>query len=129
MDERRTIYYSDKEEIVELFVGKSVIKVSDDTLLLSDGTSLQIIPNEGGCSCGGGDYELTALNGCENIITNVETIEEDRTTDNLALSGWGTTYAIFVLAGDQRINLLRVEGDDGSGYYGTGYWINVKKAQ
>ena len=35
------------------------------------------------------------------------------------------TYRIFVLAEDTRIKLLEVSGDDGNGYYGTGYWIEV----
>lgn len=116
---RRTIYYSDKEEIVELFVGKSVQKITDDTLLLSDGTVLEIVPNDGGCSCGGGDYDIAVLNGAENIITNVEIVENE-------VEGWKTSYDIFVLTGDQRINLLSVQGHDGSGYYGTGYWIQVR---
>ena len=122
MSKKRTIYYSDKKEIVELFVGKAVHKVDADTLLLSDGMVLEIIPNTGGCSCGGGDYDIAVLNGVENIITNVEIVENEVASD------WKTSYDIFVLAGDQRINLLSVQGDDGSGYYGTGYWITVRHA-
>src|SRR5258705_6131709 len=94
---QRTIYYSDKEEIVELFVGKSVQKVADDTLLLSDGNLLEIVPNSGGCSCGGGDYDIEVLNGVENIITNVEVVESG--TDGWDNPyNWRTSYDIFVLA-------------------------------
>jgi hypothetical protein len=120
---KTSIYCSEKEEIVNLFVGKSVTKITNDMLLLSDGTVLQIIPNRGGCSCGGGDYYISDLNGVENIITNVEVIDIDR--DVYSYTEYDSAYEIFVLAGDRRINLLRVEGDDGSGYYGTGYWIRV----
>lgn len=131
----RTIYHSDKEQIVDLFVGKSVIKVADDSLVLSDGTMLQIIPNDGGCSCGAGDYELTELNDCENIITNVELVEEDGPCNAAWCSGEErcycenpTTYAIFVYAGHTKINLATIQGNDGNGYYGTGFWIKVTNA-
>lgn len=119
----RSIYHDDKQAIVELFVGKSVKKVADDQLELSDGTVLQIIPNEGGCSCGAGDYDLISLNGCENIITNAElVVTEDSRSDE-----WedGKKYEIFVYSGYTRINLATIQGDDGNGYYGTGFWVKV----
>lgn len=120
----RTIYHSDKEEIVDLFVGKSVKKISDDQLQLSDGTVLQIVPNEGGCSCGAGDYDIDYINECENIITNVELVVTDSGYED-----WEgeTSYDLFVYSGHQKINLLSVKGDDGNGYYGTGFWIKVMK--
>lgn len=129
----RTIYHSDKEQIVDLFVGKSVKKITDDQLVLSDGTVLQIVPNEGGCSCGAGDYELTELNEVENIITNVELVESSAPCNSTYCSDvegscyceTDQSYEIFVLAGDRRINLLRIDGNDGNGYYGTGFWIKV----
>jgi hypothetical protein len=118
----RTIYHSDKKEIVELFVGKSVKKISDDQLELSDGTVLQIVPNVGGCICGAGDYDIDYINECENIITNVELVVSESDY------GWDsqTVYDIFVYSGHQKINLVSIKGDDGNGYYGTGFWINVK---
>lgn len=36
------------------------------------------------------------------------------------------TYRIFVLAQDQRFELAAFDGDDGNGYYGTGFWFTVK---
>ena len=37
------------------------------------------------------------------------------------------SYSIFVLAEDNRIKVLQVDGDDGNGYYGTGYRILVRQ--
>lgn len=118
----RSIYHDDKAAIVELFVGKSVKKIADDQLALSDGTVLQIIPNEGGCSCGAGDYDIDYINECENIITNVELVVTEEGDD-----GWSDekAYDIFVYSGHQKINLVSIKGDDGNGYYGTGFWIRV----
>lgn len=90
---------------------------------LDDGTMLLLGGNDGGCSCGAGDYELVRLNDMPiNGITNVEVEVED--TDEYD----GHTYRIFVLAQDQRFALAEFEGDDGNGYYGTGFWFTVTTA-
>lgn len=110
----------DKDAIRDLLLFHSVAVVSDDKLVLDDGTELTIEPNDGGCSCGAGDYAITALNGCDNVITSVTVEEETDARDD-------TVYSVFVYAENQQINLLSVSGNDGSGYYGTGYRIRVTK--
>lgn len=121
---------NDAGGIRDLFLGHSVEKVTDDHLRLDDGTLLRVVPNSGGCSCGAGDYELADLNGCPNVITKVEVVTED--TGPVDEDGWAGedphTYRVFVYAENQRVNLLTVEGDDGNGYYGTGYSILVRRA-
>lgn len=112
---------SDEQGITDLLMGHSVTVAGDALLRLDDGTELEIIPNQGGCACSAGDYDLTALNGIENIITRVELVDED--TDQYT----ERSYKIFVYAGDERVNLISVDGDDGNGYYGTGYEIRVKR--
>lgn len=116
-----TLYETDAAEIAALLIGHSVVKVSDDTLILDDGRRLTFVGHEGGCSCGSGDYELTELNGVDNIITEV-TLAELAESDDLEGRGH---YKIFVFADNQRINLATFEGYDGNGYYGTGYSIQV----
>jgi hypothetical protein len=113
---------SDEKQITDLLMGHSVAVAGEGILRLDNGTELEIIPNEGGCVCGAGDYELAALNGIENVITRVDFETEDIDTDMGDLS-----YRIFVYAGDQRVNLLSVDGSDGNGYYGTGYEIRIKE--
>lgn len=118
-----------EDAIRELFMGRKVVSVrlhndgwrNTGTLTLDDGRKVEVIPNEGGCSCSAGDYDLTSLERVDNIITRVdfETPPEDK---------WGEragAYRIFVLAGHERINMLTVEGDDGNGYYGTGYELRI----
>jgi hypothetical protein len=114
-----------KAEISALLLGHRVTKVTDDTLQLDDGRLLTFVGNDGGCACGGGDYNLTELNGVDNIITHVEYADEPGCGDwdSRTYSGY---YKIFVFAGHQRINLATFTGDDGSGYYGTGYAIHVR---
>lgn len=119
-----TMHYTEEDQIRTLLVGRSVAKVADNELRLDDGRLLTVVPNEGGCSCAAGDYELTELNDCPNMIMAVEFDQEDTDHD-----GEGPqTYRVFVLAENQRIKLLEVSGDDGNGYYGTGWWLEIKPA-
>lgn len=120
----RTYSYdeTDRKEIGQLLLGRRVVKVTDDTLILDDGRFLKFVGNDGGCSCGAGDYTLTELNDCNNIITDVEF---DYSPDSDYGNGGEGHYKIFVFADNQRINLATFEGSDGNGYYGTGYSITV----
>lgn len=65
---------------------------------------------------------MIELNECDNVITNVEFVCDDDAVDEYD----GTSYKIFVYAENQKLKLLQVDGDDGNGYYGTGYSIIVK---
>lgn len=118
---------TDQQAITDLLIGHSVAVVGEDRLRLDNGTVLEIQPNQGGCACSSGDYDLTALNGIENIITRVEFEQVDLDFDKDTYND--QSYRIFVYAGDERINLISVDGSDGNGYYGTGYEIYVRSAE
>ena len=94
-----------------------VREVDDQTaeLTLDNGIVLVAEGNEGCGGCGNGWFYLTALNTCDNAITNVEIVEEV----------CEEVYSIYVYAADNRINLLTYEGAD-NGYYGVGYTLHVK---
>lgn len=112
-----------QDEIRELLMGRRVTKISDDTVILDNGTKLRIEGNDGCGGCISGWYNLTELNECpDNAIMNVE-FETDHNDDDVYDEHW--TFKVFVLAADRRIKLWEVDGDDGNGYYGTGYWIRV----
>lgn len=115
----------DHESIAALLLGHKVTVVTPDHLLLDDGTVLRLIGNDGGCSCNAGCYDLSLLNGTNNIITNVD-FDDSPTGDEHGI-GEGT-YRIFVFADNKTINLATFVGTDGNGYYGTGYHILVRYA-
>lgn len=114
----------------ELLVGHRIVKAEmnlpgdygrndNGKLTLDDGTEIAVIPNIG-CLCGSGDYYITRLATTENIITAI------RIVDDPAGDGTdGTGYAIYVITGNDEINVLQIDGDDGNGYYGTGYWLEI----
>jgi hypothetical protein len=113
-----------ENEIKELLLYHKVTKVSEDTLVLDNGTELTIEANVGCGGCSSGWYEITELNDCDNVITNVELICGDANPDDSYSEE--KSYKIFVYAEDKHIKLLQVDGSDGNGYYGTGYTIYVK---
>lgn len=119
-----TIGHYQTEAIRNLFVGKKVVKADGHELTLSDGMILQIIPNEGGCSCGAGDYYLDNINKFDSVITDVEVKVfggESGSWDEDA-----HTYQLFVYSGGISTSVADIKGDDGNGYYGTGFDIYVK---
>lgn len=111
-----------EEYLKDLLIGHSITKVNNRTLELDNGIQLEFIGNDG-CCCGAGEYDITELNECKNIITNVEFEDEAKSDD-----GWSDehSYKLFVYAENNKIKLLQCDGDDGNGYYGTGYHINIK---
>lgn len=114
----------DENEIRELLLFRKVVKVDNgaNTLILDNGTELTFEGNSGCSGCGSGWYSVTELNECHNVITNVEFVCDDVTKSNYD----ETSYKIFVYAEDKHIKLAQIDGDDGNGYYGTGYKIHVK---
>lgn len=114
----------DTDAISRLLVGHAVTKVAEDHLLLDDGTVLKLFGNDGGCACSSGCYDLTELNGVDNVITSVE-IEANPDDDGSA--AYEGTYRIFVFADNQKINLATFVGTDGNGYYGTGFHILIRR--
>lgn len=132
----KTIYQDEDEEIKALLLGRRVVRAEEGDfqrpessyyrasgrLTLDDGTQILVTPNEGGCSCGAGDYSLTSLASVDNVITAVRVSSE---TEDTSYGEGPTKYQIFVFADAAEVNLLTIDGDDGNGYYGTGYALTV----
>lgn len=116
------IYNPRTQDLTALLVGHSVKKVDDDTLVLDNAVRLTIEGNRGCGGCSSGWYYLTELNGCENVITRVE---QDVSSVDGYDYGSETRYTVFVYADRVKSTLAVIEGDDGNGYYGTGFSIIV----
>lgn len=119
-DEAILHHYATRAELNEVFVGHTVTVVNDDTIRLNDGTLLQIVPNEGGWGCGCGSYDITELNGCDNIITGCKIVSQGNDDE-------GFVYRLYVYSGYTKVNLVTVNGHDGTGQYGTGFAIFVRE--
>lgn len=135
----RTLNQDDQQEISDLLMGHKVTKVDGEHLQLDDGTVIKAIGHVGGCSCSSGCYDLSVLNGVDNIITRVEYDyrpagdgeypEFDEGDPAAPEDAWTGYYRVFVFADNEQINLMQFDGTDGNGYYGTGFEILVRDVQ
>ena len=120
---KKTISHYDEDAIKSLLLHRKVVRVDDDTMVLDNDTVLRVLPNEGCGGCNSGWYHLESLNTCNNAIMNVEFDCEDTSDDYEP----DRSYRVFVCADGipAKQTLLCVEGNDGNGYYGTGYELEV----
>lgn len=107
--------YVKEQLLFHKVISAKALNEQNAELVLDNGTVLEVYGNKGCGGCENGWYYLTALNKCDNAITNVEVVENE----------CETVFSIFVYADDTRINLLTYEGED-NGYYGVGYYLQVK---
>lgn len=118
---RRTIDHCEKSRIRELFLGRKIIAVDNAelTLTLDNGAVIRVDPNEGCGGCSSGSYGVDGLNSFDEVvITNVETTCDD--------NGDETVYKIFAIgASGIKREVVSVSGDDGNGYYCTGFCLYV----
>lgn len=131
---------NDEKAIAALLEGRRIVEVETDIsfnvdeaygfatgrLVLDDGTKVYVIPNQGGCACSAGDYELKSLAKVDNVITSVR-LENKPGGD--CEEGYEGTYRIYVVADAVEINAMQIDGSDGNGYYGTGYELVVRRAE
>ena len=104
------------EELADLLkelIGVKITSISEDLIVLEDGTCIEIEINEG-CDCGSGWSELSVAKSAnlDAAIMNIEYVENHKDSDE---------FKIFIyLANNETIEL---DGDDGvgNGYYGSGF--------
>lgn len=111
---------------MEKLIGKDVIEITEDTIILTDGTQLYIEPNEGGCSCGSGDscFDMPPIRLDKPAkIMNIKV--EDTEDDD------GEYYEkIFILFNNAKINeSIDFYPNSGNGYYGQGVWVTIRKGE
>lgn len=135
MSEPITYDETDQSHIETLLVGRRIVQAEKGTfeypgrwssqaegrLVLDDGTVVYLVGNDGGCSCGAGDYDLEKVAAVDNVITSAR-VECSPAGDEVDGDG---TYRIFVVAEAVEINVAEFVGSDGNGYYGTGFALTV----
>jgi len=117
------IDHTEHEIIARLIEGHSVLKYGDDILQLDNNVNLKVLPNDGCGGCPTGEAWLKKIRGTENVITRVEPVLVEDAGEK---SGGDLKWTLFVFAGDERINLVEVEGFEDNGFYGEGFEFEVK---
>jgi len=123
-------YNPDEAEWEAVLLGHRIVSVeqyNDEsaTLTLEDGTKFRVRGNEGCGGCSNGYYYVSHIATVDNVITAVRCDTEPVIPDADHWYEEAYTYRVFVLTGNQEVNVLTVEGDDGNGYYGTGYYLEI----
>ena len=127
--------HNSEKEIEKLFLGRRIVSVetginermkeayeyATGLMTLDDGTQVYVIPHQGGCSCGAGDYALTSLATVDNVITSVKVACETTEYED-------ASYRIYAVADAVEINAVQIDGSDGNGWYGTGFELVVRRA-
>lgn len=115
---------TDQDRLEKLFVGRRIVGAEGDTLTLDNGTTVRCEGNVGGCQCGAGDYDLTKIAAFDNVITSVQV----DTTEVKGDYGYPVTvYRLFTYAAGVGESVAEFTGDDGNGYYGTGFALHVSE--
>lgn len=120
------VYY-DSDDMSPVLAGRYVVEAGDDAITLDDGTVLEFEGNEGCGWCCSGNYGLTELfqRGTPTArimsadVTTRLTDEDDEYSDVI--------YTLFVIVDDERLPLAEFEGNDGNGYYGSGFHVTVTR--
>ena len=119
------IDHTEEEAIRMLLTGRRIVSAHEDTLTLDNGTTVKVIPNSGCGGCTSGGYWLEHIAAVDNIITDVRIDSEQVGEPRAGGDDGAFRYSIFVFADAVEINAVTVEGDDGNGYYGTGYRLLI----
>ena len=111
------VAWDDTDGIKALLVGRKVVVAENNTLTLDNGVKVLV---EGLSACCAG-YDVTSLSTVDNVITSAW-VDVDPDPE-----AYDKVFRIFVFADNEKINLATLEGDDGSGYYGTGFTLEVDR--
>lgn len=116
--------YYDSDNFTPILAGRYVTSIVDDTMILDDGTCLEFEPNIG-CDCGSGQYYITSMfeRGTPTARIMSAEVEVDSVDESDEYSD--LVYTLFVIVEDERLPLVECQGNNGNGYYGSGFTVRV----
>ena len=116
-----TIYDLTESGLAAQLVGKSIQSIAGNTILLTDGTVLEIEDTSDCCAWFSGD--ITAFDFADNVITGVERVE------STAADEYDEAWTLKVFSAHKVIAEVNIEGNATSGYYCHSVDMRVKGAR
>ena len=123
-------HYAPVGEIMRFLQGRYVTEIDDefDTITLDDGTVLEVEGNEGCGWCRSGWYDLVNVykQGSSNariMSAHVACDIDEENDDEGAVDPHVYTIFVMVDGNPGFLPLATIRGDDGNGYYGTGFRV------
>ena len=119
-----TVYSAHEDDFATYLVGKSIVEMTEDTLVLSDGTRLTI--ESGGDCCAYFDGEFKAIDLNDNVITRVTEVDAYGEEDEVNWEN-DSLFNIHIYTANTLIGYVEVTGSEGSGYYGSSINLSVSR--
>nr|DAV69527.1 MAG TPA: hypothetical protein [Caudoviricetes sp.] len=116
--------YYDSDDFTPILAGRYVTGIVGDTMVLDDGTHLEFEGNYG-CCCGSGDYDITSMFQRGTPTARIMSAEVEAHDVDPDREYSDTVYTLFVIVEDERLPLVECQGNDGNGYYGSGFTVTV----
>lgn len=118
--EGETIWDMTPEDLADALIGRVVVEVieGDNVLVLDDGTCLEFEDTADCCAWFSADLKAGHLS--DNAVTAVKVIDDSD-------DEYDESWTVHILAADDRIADLHVEGTESSGYYCHSINLVVKK--
>ena len=122
MNSIESIYDMTAQDLRDEVVGHSIVSINTitKTIVLDNGTTLEIEDYEGCCAWFGGELEVIDLD--ENVITRIEQV--DSTAVETGLESW----SLHIYTAHKLIAKVNIDGDPANGMYGSSVNLLVKKA-
>lgn len=121
---------SDAGLYTKLLRGRYVTSIDDGTITLDDGTELYIHGNDGCGGCESGWYWLEQVykqgsRRARIMSAHVACDIDEENDDEGAVDPHVYTIFVMVDGNPTQLPLATVRGDDGNGYYGTGFTLTA----
>lgn len=112
----------------ELLVGRRIVEVKDEGydnsgLVLDNGTTIYVVPNEGCGGCTTGRWRIERIDKVDSAITDVRWEEKTFNYDENYEEDCDTRVKIFVYTESdvEAKEILTLEGYEDNGFYGEGF--------
>ena len=112
-----TYYSADEGDFQKELIGKRIVALTESTVILDDGSVLQI--EDGGDCCAWFSGAFRALDLDDNAITRVEHVDRGKEDKD--------DWSLNIYTAHKQIAAVDIDGNPSSGYYGSSINLVVRR--